>query len=109
MGGGTFSSSYSGGPNPRVEITFSQGEPSLLAEIDSINRTDDLLLRFRDPHGRTFAAEFRGSANKTYRYDVKIPKGFDPQSQLALEVLAQNPVRKEYLVEPPRPPVARGN
>ena len=104
---GSFSSSYSGGPNGRIELTFSQGEPSLLAEIDSIKRTDDLLLRFRDPDGHTFAAEFRGSANKTYRYDVKMPKGFAPQSPLDLEVIPQNPVRKEYLVEPPRPPAAR--
>ena len=109
MGGGTFSSSHSGGPNPLIELTFGQEEPSLLAEIDSIKRSDDLLLRFRDPDGRTFAAEFRSSSDKSYRYNVQLPKGFGSRSQLNLEVIPQNPVRKEFLVEPPRPSATRGN
>ncbi len=106
--GGTFSSSYSGGPNARTELSFQHEEPTLLAKIDGMNRSDDLLLRFRDRQGGTFAADFRGSANKTYLYNVKAPKEFKSVSQLDVEIIPQNPVRKEYIVEPPRPPAARG-
>ena len=109
--GGSFSSSsYSGGPNARVELSFQYDQPTLVAQIDSIKRSDDLLLRFRDQESRTFAADFRGSADKTYLYNVKAPKEFAPTgSRLDLEIIPQSPVRKEYVVAPPRPPRARSN
>jgi len=106
-GGETFSSSYSSGPNARVELRFTRNEPSLVVEIDSIKRSDDLLIRFRDSRGDTFPAEFRGSADKTYHYNVKVPKGFDTSAPLDLEVIPQNPVRMEFVVEPPQPPNAQ--
>ena len=103
--GESFSSSYSSGPDARVEMTFTRNEPSLIVDIDTLPRSDDVLIRFRDSEGRTFPADFRGSANKTYRYDIKVPKGSDASTPFDVEIIPQNPVRLEYVVEPPRPPV----
>jgi len=105
--GGTFSSTYSSGPSARIELSFQHEQPTLLAEIDHIKRPDDLLLRFRDPDSRTFAADFRGSTDKTYLYNVNVPKAFASPSHLDLEIIPQNPVRKEYVIEPPRPPASK--
>jgi hypothetical protein len=102
--GESSSSSYVGGPNGKVEISFRHKEPSLLLEIDRIDESDKLLIRFRDDQDRTFAADFKGSANKTYRYNVKAPKEMKETSgSLAIEFIPQKPVHLDYIAEPPRP------
>jgi hypothetical protein len=97
--GGGSSSSFSSGSG-RVEMTFRQKEPSLLLEIHGIKRSEDLLIRLKDDQGRTTGADFRGSANKIYRFDVKLTN--DAQ-KVEIEFIPQKPVRMEYIVEPPRP------
>jgi hypothetical protein len=97
------SSSYSSGVSGKPEVTFRQKKPSVLLEIDGLKRWEDLLIRFR--HGLTgsFTADFNGSAGKTYRYAIDIPKGVQPGSPMNLEFIPQKPVHLEYMVEPPRP------
>ena len=106
--GESHSSSHSSGPPEQVNITFRRKEPTVLLYLDDIGRTDDLLVRFRDAQGGTFAANFRGSGSKTYYYEIKPPKGFDASQRVDLELIPQKAVRMEYIVEPPRPNVDAG-
>jgi hypothetical protein len=72
----------------------------LLLEIAGLKRSKDMLIRLRDDQGRVVAADFRGSADKQYRYQVKMPKG---AQKIDFEAIPQNPSKIEYIVEPPRP------
>ena len=101
--GESHSSSYSSGPPEYIKLTFRRKEPTVLLYLDGVDRTDDLLVRFRDAQGETFAANFRGSGSKTYYYEIKPPKGFDASQPVDLELIPQKAVRMEYIVEPPRP------
>jgi len=55
-------------------------------------------------HGAPTEPWFREEADKTYLYNVKVPKEFVSASQLDFDIVPQTPVRKEYVVEPLRPP-----
>jgi hypothetical protein len=94
------SSSYSSGVNNQVRLTFRSKKPSLVAEISGLKRREDLLIRLRDEHRRSYPVDFRGSADKTYRYNVEAPK---EAQKVDIEVVRQNAPRLEYVVEPPRP------
>ena len=99
--GESFSSSSSSGPPPRVELAFRRSKPSLLVNISSLERSDDLLLRGRDESGKPFRISFNGSADRTYRYELHAPTN---ASRFALELIPQKAVRIDYIVAPPRPP-----
>jgi hypothetical protein len=97
------SSSYSSGVTGKPEVTFRQKQPSLLLEIDGLKRREDFLIRFRDDHEHSFAADFSGSAGKSYRYTLNIPKEMRDSWPVNMEFIPQKPVHLEYMAEPPRP------
>jgi hypothetical protein len=97
--GGSFSSSSSSGPPRRVELSFQRKHPTLIVEIDGLNRSEELLVRGRNETNKLFRVDFNGSADRTYLYEVTTPTN---SVRFDLEFIPQKALRLEYTVALPR-------
>ena len=82
------------------EYTFACRNPSLLVRIDGARDVSQLLIRAKTPNDKLEPFRFGGSTGKLKTYELDNPLSGQP---ITLEFIPQQPIRVEFLVEPPRP------
>ena len=95
--GSSSSSSSSSGPPRRVELSFQRKQPTLIVEIDGLNRSEELLVRGRTESNKLFRADLNGSADRTYLFQLEAPTN---NVRFDLECIRQKAVHLEYVFEP---------
>ena len=99
-GHGETSGMSSSGRN--VEHKFTSRQPSLLAKIEGWHTSDELLIRAGNREQISKSFHFRNRMDNMCRY---VMDHAAPGEALQLELIPQQPLRFEFLVQPPGPAV----
>jgi len=79
---------------------FRSQKPSLMARVDGLRNSQDLLIRLQTPDGRAHPLSRSASVGDFWWLQLKDAGGGET---FHLEFIPQKPVRLEFLVQPPRP------
>jgi hypothetical protein len=88
-----------------TEMKFASKNPSLLVRVDGWHNFPELLIRARTSESEVRSLRFTGSGNNLYRFELdRAMLGAQP---FEVEFIRQQPMRFEFMVEPPRAGKAR--
>ena len=85
-----------------VRLDFSSKHPSLIIRVNGWRTSSELLIRRQSPEGARgpYQFQFRGSAGDMCRFELNKPLVGE---RVHLEFIPQQPVRVEFLIQPPQP------
>jgi hypothetical protein len=88
-----------------AELKFASKNPSVLVHADGWRTFPELLVRAKTSEGQIRSLRFTGSGNNFCRFELdSATLGFQP---FDLEFIPQQPMRFEFIVEPPLPAKTR--